>query len=599
MKPLTSKQLQRVEKRKKKLAAYLEVAKLNDKDREAEAVMHQNRKDFECSNADNNTLAEVPQEEHSRKRLKKNNETTAVSGDRTMHERDKYVCDLPAESSEPRFDAELVLSNQNNFPPGFSDHAMRGKSGKIQLSGEEYAQLKRQLQERKKHLKYIPRFRLKGMGNCASLTVKEEERTPLFLSDVQHLLMYSMLGHHSPYQPSRWCQLEKYNHVSHRVVLLIEGLSLYDFQAHESQFPAITDIFKDRVEVITPPVYNGSLVEELAAVPLTGTQKHRLLNQFESLEVAMKHKEDLFKVMRAIFPVTDSSWTSHRAARPASDHYSRTQLLLSAAQLIEENYPLPLKGELRARYTDFVLTKDLYHEVTHSSPMFGLDCEMCRTTSGELEVTRVSIVNEQLEVVYETLVKPYNRITDYLTRFSGITKELLANVEVRLEDVQKDIRALLPPDAILVGQSLNFDLVALKMMHPYVIDTSVIYNITGDRFRKTKLVLLAQKFLGEEIQKDKHGHCSVEDSSTCMKLTQLKLANNVEYGDAILAGRRVALGVQRQVQPTSTQQEVATSLFSHVTKLDKSGMCLFLCINCFDVMTDTIVYILLHFAICW
>lgn len=50
------------------------------------------------------------------------------------------------------------------------------------------------------------------------------------------------------------------------------------------------------------------------------------------------------------------------------------------------------------RYADFVLTKDLYHEVTHDSPMFGLDCEMCRTTSGELEVTRVSVVNEKLEV---------------------------------------------------------------------------------------------------------------------------------------------------------------------------------------------------------
>jgi hypothetical protein len=50
------------------------------------------------------------------------------------------------------------------------------------------------------------------------------------------------------------------------------------------------------------------------------------------------------------------------------------------------------------RYADFVFTKDLYHEVTHNSPMFSLDCEMCRTTSGELEVTRISVVNEQLEV---------------------------------------------------------------------------------------------------------------------------------------------------------------------------------------------------------
>jgi len=62
------------------------------------------------------------------------------------------------------------------------------------------------------------------------------------------------------------------------VVLLIEGLSLYDFQANESLFPAVTDVFTNRVEVITPLAYNGSLVEELAAVPLTGTQKHKLLN---------------------------------------------------------------------------------------------------------------------------------------------------------------------------------------------------------------------------------------------------------------------------------------------------------------------------------
>ena len=39
----------------------------------------------------------------------------------------------------------------------------------------------------------------------------------------------------------------------------------------------------------------------------------------------------------------------------------------------------------------------------------------------------------------------------------------------RLSDVQTALRSLLPPDAILVGQSLNSDLNALKMMHPFVI----------------------------------------------------------------------------------------------------------------------------------
>jgi hypothetical protein len=38
MKPLTSKQLQRREKKNKKVAAYLEIAKLNDKDREVSEI---------------------------------------------------------------------------------------------------------------------------------------------------------------------------------------------------------------------------------------------------------------------------------------------------------------------------------------------------------------------------------------------------------------------------------------------------------------------------------------------------------------------------------------------------------------------------------
>jgi RNA exonuclease 1 len=40
---------------------------------------------------------------------------------------------------------------------------------------------------------------------------------------------------------------------------------------------------------------------------------------------------------------------------------------------------------------------------------------------------------------------------------------MLLPVTKRLEDVQREVRALLPPDAILVGQSLGNDLLALKV----------------------------------------------------------------------------------------------------------------------------------------
>ena len=40
----------------------------------------------------------------------------------------------------------------------------------------------------------------------------------------------------------------------------------------------------------------------------------------------------------------------------------------------------------------------------------------CLTTSGKNELTRVSVVNTKSETIYDSLVKPYNTITNYLTR---------------------------------------------------------------------------------------------------------------------------------------------------------------------------------------
>ena len=48
---------------------------------------------------------------------------------------------------------------------------------------------------------------------------------------------------------------------------------------------------------------------------------------------------------------------------------------------------------------------------------------------------------------------------------------MLEDVTTRLEDVQNDLQKILPPDAILVGQSLNCDLAAMKMVgHDEILD---------------------------------------------------------------------------------------------------------------------------------
>jgi RNA exonuclease 1 len=50
-----------------------------------------------------------------------------------------------------------------------------------------------------------------------------------------------------------------------------------------------------------------------------------------------------------------------------------------------------------------------------------------------------------------------------LFRFSGITEPDLCNVTTTLKDVQEKLKEIIPPDAILVGHSLEFDFASLQV----------------------------------------------------------------------------------------------------------------------------------------
>lgn len=154
--------------------------------------------------------------------------------------------------------------------------------------------------------------------------------------------------------------------------------------------------------------------------------------------------------------------------------------------------------------------------------VFAMDCEMVYTSAG-MEVARVTVVNSECAVVYETLVKPDHEILDYNTRFSGITDDDMKGVHTTLIQVQAVLLHYFSADTILIGHSLESDLMAVKLIHSTVIDTSVLYPHRVGRPFKRALKNLTHDYLNTTIQEGVGGHDSKEDAIAAMRLVHYRL----------------------------------------------------------------------------
>lgn len=191
--------------------------------------------------------------------------------------------------------------------------------------------------------------------------------------------------------------------------------------------------------------------------------------------------------------------------------------------------------------------------VTAGRHIISVDCEMCKAENDELVLTRISLLNWDGTVAMDKLVKPDLPIKDYLTQWSGITPAMLENVTTRLPDIQKELLELITPRTVLVGHSLNSDLNAMKITHPFIIDTGILFPHPRGPPYKQSLKWLAQKYLHREVQKGSNGHDSVEDSKTCLDLVKQKCEKGPKWGSGDTNAESIFKRLGRTPRPKSSE----------------------------------------------
>ena len=174
----------------------------------------------------------------------------------------------------------------------------------------------------------------------------------------------------------------------------------------------------------------------------------------------------------------------------------------------------------------------------------SFDCEMGYTTLG-MEVIRLTAVSWPAgEKLLDVLVRPYGEVLDLNTQYSGVSKkqfveaapyEAEANGDAAASQSLRKVESpaaarkllfdILTPDTPLIGHAIENDLNVVRIIHPTVVDTVLLYPHAKGLPMRLGLKALASQHLSRQIQVGgAAGHDSKEDAIATGDLVTVALA---------------------------------------------------------------------------
>ncbi|KAH3760249.1 RNA exonuclease 1 [Pelomyxa schiedti] len=195
-----------------------------------------------------------------------------------------------------------------------------------------------------------------------------------------------------------------------------------------------------------------------------------------------------------------------------------------------EQFLLPERAEFNPDTINFKSTQSLPSEETlpPNKAVIAIQCEMVKGKTG-LQLARITLVDQTLQTLLDTLVKPEEPIEDCMTSTHGISEDLLSAAAFTFEQVQNMLLKVVSSEVILVGHNIESILNSLKVKHSRLVDVGGLF-ISPIHPVKESLEVLALTHL-HISNKPLH---SVDAAIASMKLLQLKISGGTSVGISLL-----------------------------------------------------------------